>query len=222
MPRNILLSLICCFLLLSCSPRRNESSRSDSLLKASIFVQRYGQITNQSQNNYLKYLQERLADALKKGSHRQQDYTVILLNTNHPIAASVGDGVILISKGIIKSLMTEAELAFIMSHEMAHFYLRHEISENPESPVGIDETKELEADKLAFATIAAAGYDPRFAIPALKNTYRYSMNLLLDSEAYPSLEVRENQIHELIQSSGWNPPGSINRSDFKEFRRSLF
>lgn len=214
----------CCFLSLSCgcASKHSSASRSEGLLKARAYVQRYGQITNTAPNDYLRYLCERISKALSKGSYREQDFNVILLNTAQPIAASVGGGIVLLSRGIVRSLNTEAELAFILAHEMAHQHLGHKIPDSPETAASIDENKELEADRLAFATIAAAGYDPRYATAALKHTYQYSMNMLLDYADYPSLQARAEQISQLVKTSGWNPPGSISRAEFKKFKRTIY
>lgn len=214
-------SAICLVGLSGCSQSVKERD-GHSLAKAGALVERYGQIVGQEQKGYLLYLQNRLAYVMNRGQDEPRIYRTILLNTRLPLAASAGGGIILLSRGIVQALQNEAELAFVIAHEMAHHQLGH--AEFDTGPVHIDnhdEDSELEADRFAVAVMAAAGYDPHLAVTALKNAYRFSSRYLDESRKYPALEKRQQHIIAFIKSSKWRPPGTVNRTEFKYFKRSL-
>ena len=206
--------------LCGCSTSPKHSNLNKSLPKASAYVEKFGQIVSAREVHYLEYVQNRLSGVLSKSSQSSKNFKTILLNTKLPIASFAGDEMILLSRGIIISLQSEAGLAFILAHEMAHEHLRHD----PETGTFFqdeNEDREIDADRLAVATMSAAGYDPRYSISALREVYRYAAPYIVDKNSYPSLEKREAEIANFIDSSGWEPPGTINRREFTEFRKSL-
>ena len=208
-------------ILSACGSKEQRTTRAEAIAKTRFFVDRYGQIVSPKQRIYLTYLQNRLTAAFDKSFTKNEQFEIVLLNTRYPIAASAGGGVVMISKGVVNALQNEAELAFILAHEMSHQYLNH----RPPAIDGffpeMDEKIELEADRLAAAAMSVAGYDPRYAITALKNTYHYAGSLISEKKDYPSLEKRVKEISSLISSSGWQPPGTVNRREFVDFRKSL-
>jgi predicted Zn-dependent protease len=204
-------------LISGCVKTTNQGSLQ-SLPKANAYVENYGQIVSANETRYVEYLQNRLASVLELTSKAPTHFQVILLDTKRPIASYAGGDLIILSKGIVIGLQSEAELAFILAHEMAHQHLGHD----PEVLLDKkDEGTEIEADRLAAATIIAAGYDPRMAISALKNSYRYATPYLVEDDYYPSLEKRIDTLIEFLETTGWQPPGTVNRREFRDFRAAL-
>ena len=93
-------------------------------------------------------------------SQRACPSTVELIPSTKRIAAA--DGTMLqISSAMVETTQSDGELAFILSHEMAHNILQH--------PARLDRigrkkanvlATEVEADKLSIKLMAGAGYDP--------------------------------------------------------------
>ncbi len=221
-------SLIYSLIFVTCCHRTgNVNSLQTALPKASVFVEKYGQVVSKKELSYLNYLQNRLSQVLVKSSRKNKNYKILLLNTKIPIASYAGEQIILISKGILVPAQYEAEFAFILAHEMAHQHLGHnpdDSNENNSSTAYFstsDESDEIDADRLAIATIAAAGYDPRYSISALRKVYSYAAPYILNDNNYPSLDKRVSEIESFMESSGWRPPGTINRKEYADFRRNL-
>jgi predicted Zn-dependent protease len=126
---------------------------------------------------------------------------------------------------LLASLKNEAELAFILAHELAHLHLDHHesLADTSLSP-SRRRTLELDADSRAVALVAAAGYDPRAAIGALHRTdLKGSTHRPEDGHAqtplsHPLLHERFETALRLISNSGWQPPGTVNRRDFTLIR----
>ena len=56
---------------------------------------------------------------------RRLDLRYLVSNSPVPNAFSLGDGTFVINLGLVRKLENEAQLAFIICHEIAHFYLDH-------------------------------------------------------------------------------------------------
>jgi beta-barrel assembly-enhancing protease len=67
--------------------------------------------------------------------------------------ASADGRIVQITTGVLEQTRDDAELAFVIAHEMAHNILRH-----PETP-GARRHEEIEADRLAIKLMIASGYD---------------------------------------------------------------
>jgi len=158
-------------------------------------------------------LQERLLTAYYMASGEQLDISLALLDTEELVALSPTRGTILISKGMIRRVGTEGELAFIIAHEIAHSALGHILTSESDR-----KNAEIEADHFGVSLMASAGYDPGLARISLLNTY--GMTSFKDPR-YPSMEERVRNIEEIIADSGWTPPGTIDRREFRKFRDQL-
>ena len=179
-------------------------STTESMHTADGLVQRFGKLTGPEIAEFFSYLENRLSQAIPKRNRR--NFSLTLLATNEPIALSVGSGYILISRGLILTLANEAELAFVISHEMSHEILMHHGLASADGLTTYYSTDlELAADRYALGVMALAGYDPRLAHSAISR-------LVHDRQA---TDQRLAQISEQIIISGWAPPGTVNRRDFK-------
>ena len=65
------------------------------------------------------------AEIIKNNPELKQEVHLLLSKSFIPNAASVGEGTIFCQAGLIYKLRNEAELAFALGHELAHYYLDH-------------------------------------------------------------------------------------------------
>ena len=157
----------CCFaflglsLVTGCSssdaPTPEDEARASLALQAA--EDRYGVIRDPETQNYLYYLSTRLTAALSRVGKRCDGCSLTLLDTGQPLAYSPGSGHILISRGLLSRLRNESELAFVVSHEMAHQVLGHHLALKgiPVEESGSRRADlEEEADYFALGMIALA------------------------------------------------------------------
>jgi hypothetical protein len=79
---------------------------------------------------------------------------------------------------------------------------------------------ELDADRWALGIMALAGYDPRAAGSALIRGYAL-LPPGAPLEHYPAVEERVRAVEEQIVKSGWRPPGTVDRREFRQIQRML-
>ncbi len=90
-------------------------------------ISSYPLLKNDSLTKYLTILANYLA-TFSKRPYIFKGYHVGVLNTDKPMAFSTPGGFILISKGLIKELNNEDQLAAVMAHEIGHIVKRHSLS----------------------------------------------------------------------------------------------
>lgn len=78
-------------------------------------------------NQYLDNIKEKL---LVNYPQLQQDIHVYILQTPIANAYSLKDGTVLVTMGLMAQVTNEAELAFVLAHEIAHYSERHGLSDN--------------------------------------------------------------------------------------------
>lgn len=93
-----------------------------------------------------------------------------LLKSNVTNALSTNQGIIFVTTGLIAELTSEAQLAYILAHEIAHFKENHSLksyewstSQRGQSIIDMStfsKENEFEADKLGVEMYKKAGYDP--------------------------------------------------------------
>lgn len=120
-------------------------------------------------------------------------------------AFATNDGLILVNIGLLASLQNEAQLAFVLCHEISHYLRQHSLDiflRNTEHPdqlgnnndpmpvVSYTQEKELEADRLGWELFLESGYDPGAALNAI--------GLLMNSApAGPEIDLRWLEIGNL-------------------------
>lgn len=107
-----------------------------------------------------------------KKSNRIKRWEISIINASEANAFSLGAGRIIITTSLIKQINSEAELASILAHEMAHQLLAHNlealessIMKSEGSPKGhtfFSKEQELQADTLGVKISFFAGYDPSY------------------------------------------------------------
>lgn len=80
-------------------------------------------VTAPDVNGYLQSIVKKITDA--NPQLQNTDARVVFTRDDWPNAASLGDGSIAINGGLFIYLSDEAELAFIICHELSHYYLDH-------------------------------------------------------------------------------------------------
>lgn len=181
-------------------------------------VSRYGELHVPQCNEQFKQVMERL------GYSDQSGYTIRILSTHQPAAFSPGAKVILLSRGLIRLLNSESQVAFVIAHELSHYHLGH-VEEA--SQIGSEQSrewrKELEiaADQKALALLVRGGYETTEAVAALQTVYRHVQGSN-EKAMYPSLIERITAISQQIASArSMVGSGTINRRDFTRCRKSL-
>jgi predicted Zn-dependent protease len=72
------------------------------------------------------YLKALLYEIVKNNPQLQQDSIFIFFNTTEiPNAASVGEKMLIFNTGLFRRLENESQVAFVLSHELAHLLLDH-------------------------------------------------------------------------------------------------
>lgn len=211
--------VMCASLLAACS-RGPAPAPVEAMLQTEILLKQYGgRVDLPFVNEYLSYLNQRLGQGLESGTPDGLD--IILLRSTRPVAFAPGRRSVLVSAGLIRLLNSEAELAFVLAHEIAHHELGHTLQYSASDAATAELRPELElaADRFAVATMAAAGYDPRAAVSALRNAYSHQQAGATAS--HPLLQERLTSIGDMIQSSGWLPPGTLDRRSFKQIKQLL-
>ena len=121
-----------------------------------------------------------------------------LIKSDSVNAFAAPGGFVLVTAGLVKSLQSEDELAFVLAHEIAHVVKRHHyrvvlrqrLAEQASAKLqasmgepadaalsqasaqiyarGLDKTSEYEADRLGVELMTQAGYDPAAAMGVLE------------------------------------------------------
>ena len=149
--------------------------------------QKFGMIGDQQFAKFSDRVVSRLANAAQtvhfsssqKGRLSHYRWSAFLLNVPQSNAFSVGSGTIVITRGLVVSLSSEAQFAYVVAHEMAHQILGHTnkaLAESKELDVTpafyFDVDSEADADRLALYIVGQARYDISQAIPAFYLAYR--------------------------------------------------
>ncbi len=80
-------------------------------------------VTAPSADNYIKAVAARIINA--NPELKGLDIRIVFSRDYVPNAYSMGDGTIAFNAGLFVYLNNEAEMAFVLSHELAHYYLEH-------------------------------------------------------------------------------------------------
>lgn len=230
----ILLSLL--LSLSACGLRRvaPEVEAEASLATTQWLDQKYGFENNAELSSMLHRITERLKGAVYghaleldlSGRYVAEfgDYPwqVYVLDMDQPNAFSAGGGVIIVSRGLVKSLASEGELAAVISHEMAHHLLGHISnaiykiglsSDSPRYAFSVDD--ELAADTVGLRILAVARYAPEQAISAIASSYKARH----EGISTPCDEVTSERLANLKAKLAKLPPSLPAEVTSREFER---
>lgn len=162
------------------------------------------------------YLNE-VADRLLPHDRATLPRQVYLLDDLTPNASALPDGTVFVTTGLLLRFTSEAQLAFVLGHELAHYVQRHAYRERlvvgddkrdrirlveAQRRTGLSRQLEREADQVGLRLYAAAGYPAAEATEALRRlpaedqaTWIFSM----------FTSRRERQINESLRSHPRTP-----------------
>lgn len=163
---------------------RAEGARADPQLQA-----QFGGAYQGPQAAYVRGVGQRIA--MQSGmASSPNDYTVTLLNSNVNNAFAIPGGYVYVTRQLVALMNDEAELAFVMGHEIGHVAAQHAKKREERSAItgigaallgaltgssfvgnlagtgaqlytlGYSRDQEREADSLGVRYLARAGYDP--------------------------------------------------------------
>ena len=225
------LTIIALFITTACSSSSSKAvSPSNPLTNDEVSAVNYsvawldnsvGFLTNPQLNDYLN---QRILPRLKDGASpamMNQDETnnlvnlkwqVYTLNSDNVSAFSIGNGVIVISKGLFKSFVSEAEVAAVIAHEMSHQILgdtrsalNTSMKEGKPQAFYFPIENELAADKLAISILYNSKYPPSAAVTAFPKAYRLNANSISgNTNAINEVIVKERvtAINQALQKQG--------------------
>ena len=125
-----------------------------------------------------QYVQSIAAKLLKDEPELLASLRFYTIKSNETNALSTDQGIVFVTTGLITQLSSEAQLAFVLSHEISHYDERHVLESyefyktnnnrrnNIEKLSTHSKENELEADKLAIKRYHAAGYSVNELISA--------------------------------------------------------
>ncbi len=120
------------------------------------------------------FLRKIVANILAKNqSLSSQKITVITKRTTEPNAYSIGEGNIFVHLGLVSAIKTEAQMAFILCHEIAHNQLNH-LEKNLR--LKIDALNDL-ALKRKIKTISKQDYNVNTTLDGLLRSFTANNNL---------------------------------------------
>jgi predicted Zn-dependent protease len=170
-------------------PGLSASERADGAKTNPQIIAQFGGVYDGPQAAYVRAVGQRIA--VQSGmAARPGDYTVTLLNSNINNAFAVPGGYVYVTRELVALMNNEAELAFVMGHEVGHVAAQHAKKREERSglaglgaallgaitgssvisnlagtgaqlyALGYSRDQEREADSLGVRYLARAGYDP--------------------------------------------------------------
>ncbi len=172
------------------APGFTESERAYGAKANPELIAQYGGAWQGPQAAYVRSVGQRIA--VESGmAARPTDYTVTLLNSNANNAFAIPGGYVYVTRQLVALMNSEAELAFVMGHEVGHVAAHHSQKRQQRAQLtgigaallgavtgsnivgnlagagaqlytlGYSRDQEREADSLGVRYLARAGYDPR-------------------------------------------------------------
>lgn len=148
------------------------------------------------------YLDEIVGKLAQASSHPEIDFKVTVLNSPSLNAFSLPGGYLYVTRGLLALANDDAEIATVLSHEMAHVLRRHAIAREEQATAAavvsrvvadvvrdpaagaqalaltqgrlaqFSRAQELEADSMGITIAARAGYDPMASVTFLADLDR--------------------------------------------------
>ncbi len=133
----------------------------------------------------------------------REDWRFLVVDTDEPGAWALAGRTIYVSRGLLAHLGSEAELAGVLAHEIAHVHaghttrsLFHAARKAPALDASaddeLDRDEERQADRMAVQLLADAGYDPRAMLSMLTRLHEAAGTLGGESacDRHPPLATR--------------------------------
>ncbi len=194
-------TLVALVLVLMCLAGRAQSEEEVGVAAAARILGAAPLIDSASAQKYVNLVGSTLGQH-SLGDHK---WRFGLITTESINAFAAPGGFVLVTSGLVKSLHSEDELAFVIAHEMAHVLrghhykvvLRQKLAQQAAQSLqstgvgvdaalsqasaeiyarGLDKGAEFEADRVGVELMARAGYDPAAAVGVLERLYSIKGN----------------------------------------------
>ena len=184
----------------------------------------YGALNDPGVEVYLDELASRLCST--RCAAGVQHLTFHLLHTEKPVAYSLPSSTIVISKGLLVTVQSEGELAFVLGHEIAHSALHHPWLHQGTTLSDVDISRyEAAADRTGLEIMLEAGYDPKEAPYALLHIYqslvRFAGSNKTADDRYPPLSERISSLNRWTASSELSTSGISSTREFSRLQEHL-
>ena len=182
-------------------------------------------------NDYVNRLGQKIA----RNSDAQVHFTIKVIDSPNVTTFTLPGGFLYVAKGLIMEVDSEAELAGLMAHEIAHVAARHATRFATQKsawnlisvplaslgPAGLGARQigplrlkkfsrdaELEADLLGMEYQYAAGYDPQAFVDALEKLHSQEIRMRARANAQPKVGflARMSLPHQIVQAYASYPP----------------
>jgi beta-barrel assembly-enhancing protease len=182
-------------------------------------------------NDYVNRLGQKIA----RNSDAQVTFTIKVIDSPNFRTFALPGGFLYVDKGLIMEVDSEAELAGLMAHEIAHVAARHATRFATQKsawnlislplaslgPAGLGARQigplrlkkfsrdaELEADLLGMEYQYAAGYDPQAFVDALEKLHSQEIRMRARANAQPKVGflARMSLPHQIVQAYASYPP----------------
>ncbi len=239
------LMLLLCLLTTSCSQSVTASQEIEASTATLEWLdQKYGVVKDPGLQRLLRKITSRLSSSLSGQAtapvfslgddslparesigYQAYPWHVMVINSDAPNAFSLGAGLIVITRAMIRETRTEAELASIIAHEMAHQLLGHtqaalsESLTSREAPHAVFSLKdEVDADRVGLKLLDVGRYDLRHAVFALSIGYRGLETKVSDSNPQ-WLHARLARMHQELAAYPEGFPATTSSREFNKIRR---
>ncbi|WP_353218147.1 M48 family metalloprotease [Sandarakinorhabdus sp.] len=196
LPSLFLVAVLAAPAMAQAPPGLTDSERRSGAQAHPQILQEFGGAMSGPLADYVRSVGRKIA-VQSGGGARAQDYTVTLLNSNVNNAFAIPGGYVYITRQLLALMNDEAELAFIMGHEVAHVAARHGQKRQNRAlfsnilaglagavtgsdlvgrgagmvagltTLGYSREQERQADSLGVRYLTNAGYDPLGSVDSL-------------------------------------------------------
>lgn len=235
---GVIISTVMCT---ACRAPLPPGAETDAALATAKWLEEsYGAQRSPVVQNELRHIIDRLANAdlgralehpvesaLPLGD-RPEHWDAIVIEAREPNAFSLGAGILVLTEGLLLECHSEAELAAVLSHEMAHQILGHtrealneltnaQLASRPVPATRHSLEEELAADELGLKMLRVARYDVSHALSALELGSRG-----VQTDMPPEwLTQRAARLSQAIDEGGRQFPATGNTRSFTHMQRSL-
>lgn len=172
---------------------------------------RYRELGNPAADDYINGLAQRLNNGTPS------PFTIEILRTSLTLAVSPAADTIAISSGLLINCTNEAQLSFILAHEIAHHQLGH-VARLLDGEISASDSRDMElaADRRALLLMLRAGINPIGSLDALQ---RFHDKVMLADERYPTFPERLENVREMLKQLP--QIGALDSREFRKLRERL-
>lgn len=207
-------------------------------------AKKYGILKSINATKYLNLLAQSFVEI--RAIRPEVDYYIGILDSDEIATFAAPGGYIFITKGALKNIQNESELAFVIGRAMVHIALKHPLTPRSTglfsrmldsdnlldmdtdsavektmkilTEVGRDPNKEIAADRsTAFYIALGMGYDYNSAIQYMKRIAAKSENNTLFQKTLPASEQRIQAITDFATKQSLIASGKLNAERFNQY-----